>query len=258
MRLNRAISNLDVAPKIATALARANLRLTVPEFVLLHIGCVSGCFLLGMLISRQFLPGLVLAVVGFFLPGLYLKLRQRNRLRAFQDQVPDVLSLLVSSLRSGYGLLHAMEVVAEELAPPASEEFGRVVQEVGLGLTLQEALGNLLRRIESDDLELIVMAINIQHEVGGNLSTTLETISETIRERVRILGEIRTLTTTQTLTGYILAFLPFILAVVLFIISPEHMMRLFTPGWTLIIPFGAVMGIFLGFIIIRRIVDIKV
>lgn len=258
MRLNQAIASLDVAPKIATALARANLRLTVPEYVLLSIGCICVSFLLGMLISRDALPGLLLAVVGFFLPGQYLKLRQRKRLKAFQDQLPDVLSLLVSSLRSGYGLLHAMEVAAEELAPPASEEFGRVVQEVSLGLTLQEALGNLLRRVESDDLELIVMAINIQHEVGGNLSMILETISETIRERVRILGEIKTMTTTQSLTGYILTFLPLILGVILFMINPKHMRRLFTPGWTLIIPIGALMGIFLGFIVMRKIVDIKV
>lgn len=257
-RLNRAIMNLDVAPKIATALARADLRLTVSEYILLRVGCICVSFLLGMLISRQVLPGLVLAVVGFFLPGQYLKLRQRRRLNAFQDQLPDVLALLVSSLRSGYGLIQAMDVVSEEMPPPAAAEFGRVVREVGLGLTLQEAMRNLLRRIESDDLELVVMAINIQYEVGGNLSTVLETISETIRERVRILGEIKTLTTTQTLTGYLLALLPFVLGVILFVINPDHMMKLFAPGLTLLIPIGAVMGIFLGFIVIRKIVNIKV
>jgi tight adherence protein B len=258
VRLNQAITNLDAAPRMATSLARANLRLTVPEYVLIRVGCVCVCFLIGLMISRQALPGVLLGVIGFFLPGQYLRLRQNKRLKAFQNQLPDVLSLLVSSIRSGYGLLYAMEVVSEELAAPASEEFSRVVQEVGLGLSLQEALGNLLRRIESEDLELIVMAINIQHEVGGNLSTVLETIGETIRERVRILGEIKTLTTTQTLTGYILAGLPFGLALVLFIINPEHMMRLFTPGWTLIIPVGAVTGIIVGFIIIRKIVNIQV
>jgi tight adherence protein B len=258
VRLNQAISNLDVAPKTAAALARANLRLTVPEYVLLRLGCVCISFLLGILVSRQLLPGLVLMVAGYFLPGQYLTFRKNSRLKAFQDQLPDILSLLVSSLRSGYGLLQAMEVAAKELAPPASEEFSRVVQEIGLGLTLQNALANLLRRIESDDLELVIMAINIQHEVGGNLSVVLETISETIRERVRILGEIRTLTTTQTLTGYLLALLPFGLGAILFTINPKHMMRLFEPGWTLMIPIAAVTGIIVGFLIIRKIVDIKI
>jgi len=189
---------------------------------------------------------------------MYLKRRQEKRLAAFNNQLGDVLTLLVGSLRAGYSLLHAMDTVVGQVAPPASEEFGRVVREVNLGLPLEEALENLVRRVGSDDLELMVAAINIHHEVGGNLADVLETIEETIRQRVRLQGEIRILTTQQRVTGYILTFLPFILAGILFLINPTYMMRLFTPGWTLAIPIGALISVFLGFLIMRRIVAIEV
>lgn len=257
-RLNRAIASLGFADAVATELARANLRLTVPEYVLINIACVCLGFSLGTLFSHHIIPSLMLAVAGFFLPGVYLKRRQGKRLTAFNNQLNGILTLLVGSLRAGYSLLHAMEIVVSEVPPPASEEFDRVVREVNLGLSLEEALGNLVRRVGSDDLELIVTAINIQHEVGGNLANILETIGETIRHRVRLQGEIRILTIQQRMTGYILTFLPFILAGILFLINPTYMMRLFTPGWTLVIPIGALIGVFLGFLIMRKIVAIEV
>jgi tight adherence protein B len=108
------------------------------------------------------------------------------------------------------------------------------------------------------DLDLIVTAINIQHEVGGNLATILETISSTIRERMRIQGEIRVMTTQQRMTGYVLTLLPFGLGMLMYIINPKYMSRLFTPGWTLIIPLGAVVMVFIGFLVIRKIVAIEV
>ena len=257
-RLNSAIASRKFAETLATGLARANLRLTVPEYVLINIACVCVGFSLGIFISHRVIPALMLAAVGFALPGMYLKRRQEKRLAAFNNQLGDVLTLLVGSLRAGYSLLHAMDTVVGQVAPPASEEFGRVVREVNLGLPLEEALENLVRRVGSDDLELMVAAINIHHEVGGNLADVLETIEETIRQRVRLQGEIRILTTQQRVTGYILTFLPFILAGILFLINPTYMMRLFTPGWTLAIPIGALISVFLGFLIMRRIVAIEV
>jgi len=257
-RVDEAVTNRDFAARMATDLARANLRLTVPEYVLLRLACVGLGFLVGVLVSRRPLPGVLVGTVAFFLPGWYLGRQQRKRRDAFENQLSDVLTLLVGSLRAGYGFLHAVDIMVGEIAPPASEEFARVLREVGLGLSLQEALANLVRRMDSDDLELIVTAINIQHEVGGNLADILETISETIRHRVRIQGEIRVITTQQKITGNVLAGLPFILGGILFVLNPDYMMRLFTPGWTLVIPSGALMGMFLGYLAIRRIVAIDV
>jgi len=257
-RLNRAIAGRKFANALAIELARADLRLTVPEYVLINIACVCGGFSLGMFISHHLIPALMLAAVGFLLPRLYLKRRQGRRLAAFNNQLGDVLTLLVGSLRAGYSFLHAMDTVVGQVTPPASEEFGRVVREVNLGLPLEEALENLVRRVGSEDLELMVTAINIHHEVGGNLAEILETIEETIRQRVRLQGEIGILTTQQRITGYILTFLPFILAGILFLVNPTYMMRLFTPGWTLAIPIGAFINVLLGFLIMRRIVAIEV
>ncbi len=256
--LNRLILRQSFADQIATMLARANVPLKVPEFVLITIGCGALGGLLGILISGHPISAVGLGLAGFFVPRLYLRLRRNRRYHSFEDQLPDVLTMLVGGLRAGYSLLHSMDVVIQEMPAPASEEFRRVVQEVGLGLPLEQALENLVRRMQSPDLDLIVTAINVQHEVGGNLATILETISSTIRERMRIHREIRSITAQQRLTGYVLALLPFGLGGVLLIINPTYMMRLFEPGTLLCLPIGSVVMIMLGFMIIRKIVSIEV
>ena len=156
-------------------------------------------------------------------------------------------------------------MVVREAQPPISTEFARVIREVNLGLPLDEALANLVRRVKSDDLELMITAIAIQHQVGGNLAEILDTIAYTIRERVRIKGEIRTLTAQQRMSGYVVGFLPVGLVLLISVIAPEFMAPMFaeaTGGFGLplglvILAFGGLMmGI--GFILIRRIVDIEV
>jgi tight adherence protein B len=125
--LNRLISRQAFADQIATMLARANLPLTVPEFVLLTVGCVAVGGIVGLLISRQLISGIVLGIVGFFAPRLYLQRRRSRRQRSFEEQLPDVLTMLVGALRAGYSFLHSLDIVIQEMPPPASEEFRRVV-----------------------------------------------------------------------------------------------------------------------------------
>jgi len=257
-RLNQTIAAQQFAADIANQLARANLSLTVPEYFIIQASTTCLGILAGLLVSQNVLVAAMLGAVGFFGPGWYLAYRQRRRLKAFQDQLSDVLTLLVGSLRAGYSLLHALDMVVKEAPPPISEELGRVVREVGLGLSLSTALNNLTRRVESSDLDLIVTAINIQQEVGGNLATILETISDTIRQRVRIQGEIRVITTSQKMTGYVLSALPFGVGMLLFIINPSYMMRLFKPGWTLTMLVIALIMMLCGYLVIRKIVDIEV
>src|SRR5690606_25573228 len=126
-----------------------------------------------------------------------------RRIRAFESQLSDTLNLWVNALRSGSSMLQGMEAIPTELPAPTSQEFERIVQEVRLGLTLGQAMANMLRRVPSEDLDLVVTAVNIQREVGGNLTEILDNISFTIRERVRIKGEIRTLTAQGRLTGLV-------------------------------------------------------
>jgi len=255
--LNRAIAQQSFGQRMATDLARADLKLTVPEYFLFNIASMLIGFLITLLLSRNILA-IVGGLLGFYIPRLYVKMRQGRRLNAFNNQLGDTITLLANSLRSGYSLLQSMETVAKELPPPVSEEFGRVVREIGLGLSNEEALNNLLRRVNSDDLDLMITAINVHHEVGGNLAEILDTIGYTIRERVRIKGEIRTITAGQRASGYIIAFLPFGLGAFLFMFNREYMMVLFEDQCGLAMLVTAAIGMVTGFFIIRRIVAIEV
>jgi tight adherence protein B len=165
--------------------------------------------------------------------------------------------MLVSGLRAGVGLIQAMDLVRREMPRPAGVEFGRVVQENGLGVSLEEALGRLLERMPGDDLSMVITVIKIQAEVGGNLANVLDGVITTIRERVRIAQEIRTLTAQQRFTGYLLAGMPFFVAGAIMFINPGFLMPLFSPQW-LWLPAMAVVMIVVGFVVISRIVDIKV
>ena len=144
---------------------------------------------------------LVGAVIGFFLPRWYVRRRQGKRLNQFNKQLPDTITLIANALRAGSSFLQAIELVVREARPPISTEFQRVIREVNLGLPFEQALENLVRRVKSEDLELMVTAISIQYQVGGNLAEILDSIAFTIRERVRIKGEIRTLTAQQRHVG---------------------------------------------------------
>ncbi|MFQ5856320.1 MAG: type II secretion system F family protein [Anaerolineae bacterium] len=257
-RLDRAIASRGFSDGIARNLLQADLRITVSEYILIRAAVVFVAFLLGVPLIGNAGAGVILAVAGFFLPPLYVRYRRHKRQKDFENQLDDVLVLLAGALRAGYSLLHALNVVVDEIPSPASDEFRRVVNEVGLGLSLQEALQNLVRRLESDDLDMIVTAINIQQDVGGNLANILDVVTETIRERIRIQGEIRTLTTQGRITGYILSFLPFILGGIIYIINPEYVLGLFAPGMVRIMPIVATVLILVGFLVIRKIVDIEV
>ena len=225
-----------------------------------------------MLILSVFLPmlgnpiALLFGVlIGFWLPRFWLGRRKSGRLNSFNKQLPDTITLIANALRAGSSFLQAIEMVVRESRPPISTEFGRVIREVNLGLPFDQALENMVRRVRSDDLELMATAISIQHTVGGNLAEILDSIAFTIRERVRIKGEIRTLTAQQRMSGYVVGFLPIGLAGFLFIIAPGFMAPMFDksvsimglPAGIIILAFGGFM-MFLGFMAIRKIVDIEV
>jgi len=208
---------------------------------------------------------LIGALIGFFLPRFWLNRRKNGRLNAFNKQLPDTITLIANALRAGSSFLQAIELVVREARPPISTEFSRVIREVNLGLPFDQALENMVRRVRSDDLELMATAISIQHQVGGNLAEILDSIAYTIRERVRIKGEIRTLTAQQRLSGYVVGFLPIGLAGFLFVAAPGFMDPMFDnppgiiglPAGVIILAIGGFM-MFIGFMLIRKIVDIEV
>mgnify|MGYP001077630993 CR=1 FL=1 len=256
--VERRVAKRSFAARVRQDLSRADVSLTVTEYMLVRAGLVVAFFLVGFALQRNALVGLLAAAVGYVAPLTYLRVRQGKRLRAFNAQLPDVLDQMVGSLRVGYGLSQSVEWVGRQMPAPAGVEFQRVVREMALGWSLPEALESMVRRIDSDDLALIVTAIEIHYETGGRLADILETVSHTIRERIRVQREINVLTSQQRYSGYVLLVLPIALAGVLMVLSPEYEGQLFTPGPTLCIPIGAGLMMLLGFLIMRRIVEIDV
>jgi tight adherence protein B len=255
--LSADVEDKRFAMKVQRDLARANLKLRVGEYYYIRIGASLALGLI-LFVLRDPVSGVIGFVLGYFLPRIWLGRRIGGRLSAFNKQLPDTIVLLSNSLRAGSSFLQSIELVSREGAPPMSEEMGRVVREVNLGLGMEEALSNLVRRIKSDDLDLMVTAIGIQQQVGGNLAEILDTIAFTIRERVRIKGEINTLTAQGRVSGYLVAFLPIGLGAALNAINPAFMQPLFTETiGRILMGVGAVM-MTIGFLAIRKITDIKV
>jgi tight adherence protein B len=265
------IEGQDLNTRLATEIARADLKLRPAEFLFAwmaspFIFAFAG-YVIGFILPafHNVITLVVLFAIGAYFPRWYVGYRQKKRLKLFSQQLPDTITLLANSLRAGSSFLQGLELVTREARPPISEEFERVVREMSLGVALQPALLNLVRRVASEDLELMVTAINIQSQVGGNLATVLDSIAFTIRERVRIVGEIQTLTAMQRYSGYVITLLPVGLGGILFLISPSYITALLKkPPETLGLPTGVIfiivgaisMGI--GYLLIRRIVDIKV
>jgi len=270
-RVNKVVEQRDFGANLARDIARADLRLKPSEFLLIWAGSTVGIPLVMILLSPLIpafgspLLWLVGAFVGFLLPRFWLARRRNSRLGAFNKMLPDTITLIANALRAGSSFLQAIELVVRESRPPISTEFARVIREVNLGLPFDQALDNMVRRVRSDDLELMATAISIQHQVGGNLAEILDSIAYTIRERVRIKGEIRTLTAQQRMSGYVVGFLPIGLAGFLFIAAPGFMQPMFSnppsilglPAGVVILIFGGFM-MFMGFMFIRKIVDIEV
>jgi tight adherence protein B len=269
--LNKVVEGRDFGANLARELARADLRLKPSEYLFIWLGSIVGVPVL-MFIFSFFFPALgspiallIGALIGFLLPRFWLNRRKNGRLNAFNKQLPDTITLIANALRAGSSFLQAIELVVRESRPPISTEFSRVIREVNLGLPFEQALENMVRRVRSDDLELMATAISIQHQVGGNLAEILDSIAYTIRERIRIKGEIRTLTAQQRLSGYVVGFLPIGLAGFLFVAAPGFMDPMFAnppaiaglPAGVIILFFGGFM-MFIGFMLIRKIVDIEV
>jgi len=257
----RGVRNLfflfGMGPRLALALTRADVPLTATEFSFIVIALVTSGFVLG---TWRYSPilGIALAVPLGIIPFIIVRVMQRKRLRLFTQQLPDTLTLLVGALRAGHGLNQAFDLVVKHLPPPMSTEIAKVVRAVSLGIPLTRALDDAVARIGSEDFNLLVVAINVQSETGGNLAETLDIISDTIRDRLRMLNEIRVLTSQQRFTGYVLALLPAVTGLAVFFINPEYISDLFKPGWVRILPISAVVMQLLGFLVIRKIVDIEV
>lgn len=240
-------------------LHRAGIPLKEGEFLAFNIftGIVAG--LLGLIFCRgRLLQTLLCLFAGLFLPQLYLLQKEKASMSALSGQIADSLILMANSLRAGHSLLQSMEMVAREMEPPISREFRRALQEMNLGIPVETALAAMGDRAGNEDLELMVTAVLIQRQVGGNLAEILDTIAETIRERVRIQGEIRTLTAQGRISGIIVCLLPVAIGGFITVANPGYINDLFThPLGKVMVAIG-VAGQLLGIFAIRKIIQVDV
>lgn len=257
-RVNTYLSERSFTGRIAIDLARAGVKLTVSEFLLVKLGAALVPLAIVWFISGSIIVGLAVGALGTMLPDLWLKRQQRMRSSNFVLQLPDTLALIVSGLRAGFSLQQSLVNVGKEAPEPSASEFNRVMQEIQLGVPLLEALDNLVRRVKSEDLDMIVSVFKIHSRVGGNLGSVLETVGTTIRERVRLRREIEVITSMQRYSAYVLGLLPMVLGMILFVLNPDYMMEMFQWNIVLCIPVGAFALTVAGFIVIRRLVDIKI
>jgi tight adherence protein B len=255
---NRALSSRPRTSKVADALARADIKLRVSEYFLAVAGTMFVVFLIVYFINHNFAIATVASALSYFAPGIYVKYRQRKRFNALSAQLGDTILLLSNALKAGYSFAQAMATIAKSAPAPMSDEFTRAVREMNLGITVDDALEHMNQRMMSEDFDLLVTAVQIHRIVGGNLAEILDTIAFTIRERIRIHGEIRTLTAQARASGYIIIALPFALSGILTVISPTYIMPLFKEflGWAMITL--AVIMMFIGYSLIRKIAAIEV
>ena len=256
VRMNAILSSLG-SEALNLQLQSADWDISAAEYIVMRLLATFVGFLLSWLIFRSILSGVGVAVLIYLGFGVYLRYRINRRRKAFAQQLVDALVLIKGAVMAGFSLLQAIEVVSRELQPPVSEEFTRVQQEVSLGVPLATALTNMAARMENPDLDLLVTAIQINYQVGGNLVTMINAVTETIRDRVRLFNEVRVITTQQRYTGYLLTLLPFIIGAILFVMNPEYMKGLFERN-IICIPIGALAGILIGNFFIRRVTKIDV
>jgi len=242
---------------LKTELERANILLKVEEVITISL-LLSMFGLVYYGFSQNLMMSAVLSVFLWLLPLLIISSKKKKRIKEINNQLGDLLVLISNSLKAGYSFLQSVEAAAKEMPPPISDEFVKMLREMNLGVSTEKALDNLTNRVQSRDLEMIVTAILIQRQIGGNLAEVLDNISYTIRERIKIKGEIKAMTAQGRMSGVIISLLPVFLTVVFFLLNPQYIMRLFTnPIGIGMLLFGIIMQI-IGMIMIKKITSIEV
>lgn len=254
----KALGRLKQGRRIELLMQQADwpIRGTEFEAILLLWGGLVG--LITFLVTLKGVLFIAGALAGILMGVGLLAMRIRRRRKKFTNQLGDMLTMVANALRAGFSFMQAFELISREMDAPMGREVQLVVNEVNLGNTLESALDNMQRRVASPDFELVVTAVLIQRQVGGDLASILDTISETIAERVRMRREVMTLTAQGRASGWVLVIIPFALSGVIYVISPGYLDPLLTTEIGHVFIAGAVLLELIGIVVIRRIVDIKI
>jgi len=249
---------LPVVNRIERLLLQANMTqpvgvIILATFILAIIGFAAASFA-----SRWFLVRLAIGIALGSLPVLYVYMKKMKRIGLFEEQLPEALDMLARSLKAGHAFTGGLQMVGEEFSDPVGTEFSKTVDEINFGVAYEEALKNLAKRIESDDLKLFVISVIIQRTSGGNLAEILENIGHLIRERFKLRGQVKTLAAEANLSAYILIGLPFAISLLLYVVNPSYIGLLFEDPLGHIMLAGAGVMMALGIIVMKRMVKIKV
>lgn len=247
-----------IVREIERRVALAGVEATAGE-VLSAMGlCALAGLLLVAVLTGKIVAGFVVVIPAAYLPIMYLNWRGGRRMQAFREQLPDTLALLASAIRTGHGMLQSFEQVGRQPPEPMQSAFAQVVREIGLGASQEEALDRLAVRFPSEDMDLLVTSIKVHQQTGGSLSRILSIIQHTIQERVRIEGDIRSLTSQQRYSAYILSLLPVFLVIALFLVGGDYMTPMLTDlGLQIALGIAAIM-VLAGFLIMKKIAEIDV
>lgn len=257
-RLARPFSSWDASRSLDFKLRQAGIPLYGAEFIIIAIVGSLIVALVSYIVTMNIFSAPAIGILVPLILWSWLSILIRRRRNAFTEQLGDCLTTVANALRAGYSFQQAMDVVAKEMEPPISTEFARVMTDIAMGVTLESALDQMNRRVGSPDFDLVVTAVLIQREVGGNLAQILDTISDTINERIRMKREINALTAQGRLSAWVLIALPIFMAAFCWTFNKDQMMIFVTEETgRYAIVFAILMEIF-GYIVIQKIVDIEV
>ncbi|MFZ5942660.1 MAG: type II secretion system F family protein [Bacillota bacterium] len=243
--------------KIENELLKADIPMRGSEFIVFNIINISFLGIIGFFLGGIG-PAIVLGSLGFILPNFFVKRKKKQRFEKLGLQIGDCLTVMSNSLRAGFSFQQSMELVSKEMTGPLALEFGKTLREISFGTPTEQALANMAERVECDDLDLMITAVLIQRQIGGNLAEILDNISTTLRERIRIKGEIKTLTAQGRISGMVIGFMPPILFAVLLVINPGYIMELVQKQAGIMLLVAGVISEIIGFMIIKKIVSIEV
>jgi tight adherence protein B len=238
-------------------IASSGLKLTGTEFIYMWSGLTFAPMILIVLFGGNIMTAFAIGFIGFAFPPLLVSRTKKQRGELFNKQLSEALVIMGNSVKGGFTFFQSMEGVAEDMQPPISSEFAKVLREMHYGVSQEEALKHMVERTQNRDLELLVSAVITSSQVGSNLTDILDTIAETIRERIKIKQEVKTLTAQGRISGLIIGALPVVLLLSIMILNPEYYEGFFEATIGKVMIAISVFMEFVGFIIIRKIVDIK-
>jgi tight adherence protein B len=255
--LNRILAGKGWVEELGLQLMRAGVDMKPGAFLVAWGAIALFLTFFGLLVMASF-TGFILTVLGWVGPFLWLRRKQKKRLKKFEEQLPDAVDMLVSAMKAGYSFQAATQFIGDEMTPPAGPEFARFYDEQRLGIDVRSALLNLQGRMDSQDLKMFVTAVLIQRETGGNLSDVLQNLADLIRERIAMRGQIETLVAEPKMSARFLALLPVVVILVLAMVSPGFMAPMFASGGGRIALVTAALGVMIGYGIMMRIADVDI